>query len=308
MNLKSAIALSFIIGLLPAAMCQPKPVVPPPVAVGGVAQSGGNSALGGAPVETGGTSSTGGASSAETTAAQIRWLACNAAKKAPSTVRRSLSGWRPDKSRATRARVKPSYRLSAASSFNQPNLETPLDQGAIGSCTGNATAHCLSTWPFGLKLAEPDAVSIYSLATTLDSFAGVFPPVDSGSDGASAAKAAKQLGYTTLDFGAVDTIEGLQVALLSSSCMIGSSWYAGFSSPTSCGEAQISGSNIGGHQYQVIGWDSDRKIFIMRNSWGPSFGVCRDGNPNECGYFYMSAGTVQTLLKRQGEIDCPVLQ
>jgi hypothetical protein len=308
MNLKSVIALSVIIGCLPAAMCQPEPIAPGPVAVGGTAQSGGSGALGGS--DSGGANAAGGTSSAggeSSTVASIRWLECNTARKAPPTVKRSLSGWRPDKSRAIRARVKPSYRLAAASSFNQPNLETPLDQGSLGSCTGNATAHCLSTWPFGLKLAESDAVRIYSLATTLDPFAGVFPPVDSGSDGRSAALAAKQLGYTTVDFGAVDSIERLQVALLSSSCMIGSSWYAGFSSPSSCGEVGISGANIGGHQYQIIGWDSVRKIFIMRNSWGSSFGVCRDGNPNECGYFYMSAGTVQTLQKRGAEIDCPIL-
>jgi hypothetical protein len=300
-----AVLLAVFFGM--GASCVRDPSTPAPVVAGGSTSTGGATANGGAPQ--GGSSATGGASvgGESSTVAPIRWLACNTAKKAQPTVKRSLSGWRPDKSRAIRSRVKPSYRLAAGSSFNQPNLEVPLDQGSLGSCTGNATAHCLSTWPFGLKLAESDAVRIYSLATTLDPFAGVFPPVDSGSDGRSAALAAKQLGYTTVDFGAVDSIERLQVALLSSSCMIGSSWYAGFSSPSSCGEVGISGANIGGHQYQIIGWDSVRKIFIMRNSWGSSFGVCRDGNPNECGYFYMSAGTVQTLQKRGAEIDCPIL-
>lgn len=310
MTLTRAIAILLVVLFGMGASCVRDPAGPAPAVVGGSTSTGGATAVGGVP-QGGSSVGVGGSSGTDAVtevAAPIRWLACNTAKKAPLTVKRNLSGWHPDKSRAMRSRVKPSYQLAAASSFNQPNLEMPLDQGSTGSCTGNATAHCLSTWPFGARLQESDAVRIYALATTLDAFAGVYPPMDSGSDGRSAALAAKQLGYTTLDFAAVDSIEGLQVALLSSSCMIGSNWYAGFSSPTSCGEAQLSGANEGGHQYQVIGWDTERKIFIMRNSWGPSFGVCRDGNPNECGYFYMSAGTVQTLLKRQGEIDCPVLQ
>jgi hypothetical protein len=296
-----AVLLAVFFGM--GASCVRDPSTPAPVVAGGSTSTGGATANGGAPQ--GGSSATGGASvgGESSTVAPIRWLACNTAKKAQPTVKRSLSGWRPDKSRAIRSRVKPSYRLAAGSSFNQPNLEVPLDQGSRGSCTGNATAHCLSTWPFGFRLTEDDAVRIYSLATTLDAFVGVYPPTDSGSSGSAAALAAKQLGYTTLDFGAVDTIEALQVNLLSSSCMMGSDWYDGFSNPTACGEAQLSGANLGGHQFQVIGWDLDRKIFIMRNSWGPSYGVCRDGNANECGYFYISAGTVQTLQKRGAEID-----
>lgn len=286
--------------------CGATPINPTPGAGGstsaGGASSVGGAASGGVSAATGGSVAAGG-----TTVAPIKWLACNAASKAAPQVKRSLSGWHKDPTRAKRTRLKASYRITSASSFNRPNIATPLDQGDLGSCVGNAVAQCLSTQPFDGKLTEADAVKIYSMATTLDQFAGVYPPTDSGSDGTSGARAAKKLGYTDKSFAAVDTIEGLQIALLSGPCILGTPWYTGFFSPTACGELQLTGSNEGGHEVEIVGWDKDRKIFIMRNSWGPSWGNCRDGNPDECGYAYWSAGTLQTLLNRGAEIDCPVL-
>jgi hypothetical protein len=208
--------------------------------------------------------------------------------------------------RAQRHRVKASYSLVAGSSFNQPNRRKPFDQ-LRGSCTGNAIGHCLSTWPFKGQLTQDDAENIYALATTFDPFEGSYPPDDTGSNGASAALAAKKLGFTKLDFGAVDTLEGLQVALLKSSCVVGVPWYTGFFHPTACGELVKSGVVEGGHEIQVIGWDAELKRVIVRNSWGPDWGNCREGDPGECGYAYWSAGTLQKLLNDGAEIDCPLL-
>lgn len=296
-----AIMICTCLAFLPGLQCtQPAPVNPVPVVVGGSPSTGGASATGG--VSTGGQSATGG------TTTSIRWLACNAAAKSLPRASTPLTGWHrtPAKVRALRHRIKASYSMAAPSVFNQPNLRVPLTQ-RVGSCTANGVAHTLSTWPFDGQLTEDDAERIYSLATTLDPFPGQWPPTDTGSNGASAALAAKKLGYTKLDFGAVDTIEGLQVALQRSSCVVGVDWYTGFFNPTSCGEMQMTGAIEGGHAPQAIAWDAERKRVIIRNSWGPEWGNCREGDPGECGYAYWSAGTFIKLLEAGGEIDCPIL-
>jgi hypothetical protein len=154
-------------------------------------------------------------------------------------------------------------------------------------------------------LTEDDAVKIYSLATTLDPFKGVYPPDDTGSNGESAARAAKKLGYTKLDFEPIYTLEDLQRALQKSTCVIGTDWYTGFFEPTLCGELKISGKIEGGHAPQLAFWDAELKRFGIRNSW-KDWGNRRTGT-GDTGYAYWSAGTLQKLLNDGAEIDCPLL-
>src|SRR5581483_9492938 len=63
----------------------------------------------------------------------------------------------------------------------------PLDQGQLGSCTGNAAAGALNTVPLhrtgGRVLTETQARDLYALATRLDGFEGEWPPTDTGSSG-----------------------------------------------------------------------------------------------------------------------------
>jgi hypothetical protein len=216
-----------------------------------------------------------------------------------------LSGWHRRPDRAKHRRLTVSYSIVAPSSFPKANVAINLDQADLGSCTGNGTAQCLSTWPFTAKLTESNAVAIYSLATKLDSFAGTYPPTDTGSDGASAAKAAKQLGFTSLDFVAVDTVEGAQVALQKSTCIIGTDWTVNDSNPTACGEMKDGSAVQGGHEPQLAFWDAKLKRFGIRNSW-LDWGNKRTGT-SDTGYAYWSAGTLQKKLNAGAEIDCPVL-
>jgi hypothetical protein len=179
----------------------------------------------------------------------------------------------------------------------------------MATSTGNAVAQCLSTWPFAAKLTEADAVKIYSRATVIDPFPGTYPPDDTGSDGASAAMAAKLLGYTSYEFAAVDTLSDLGEALRKSTCVIGVDWYSGFSNPQRCGEMQQTGGIAGGHEVQLAAFNAEMGLYIIRNSWGPPWGRCRMGkHSKECGYAYWVAATLQKLLDGGAEIDCPVMQ
>src|SRR6478609_3573621 len=78
-----------------------------------------------------------------------------------------------------------------------------LDQGALGSCTGNALAQWLNTdyargYQFdGMRapLSEAAAVELYSAATRADNVPGHYPPVDTGSSGLAVCRAAVRAKY-----------------------------------------------------------------------------------------------------------------
>lgn len=281
----------------------PNPPPNPPAAQGGTVGSGGSVGVGGTPTEGGASTIAGAAGAAGSTMAAVVFPACNETLKAPMHVRPPMSGWRKDKARAKRHKVRPSYQLvpGAESVFRSPNFPNALNQGSLGSCTGNAVAHALSTHPFTLLLTEADAVRIYDLATTIDPFPGKHPPTDTGSNGVSAWQAAINLGYTTIRSTPIDTLEELQTALQRVPCILGTDWYEGFFEPTRCGEMVQSGAIAGGHEPEIVGWDRDLKRVWIRNSWG-DWGVSRG---EETGFAYFSAGTLQKLLNAGAEIDCP---
>lgn len=310
---------AFLLMALTCGGCGSTPINPLP--------AGGSSSTGGA-LATGGTVAAGGTLSASTEAvggaeafggthatkvgsSALAFLECKSAGAAkPDKSHYRVSGWHrnPERAKQTaiRARQLASYSVVEPSSFPRANVAINLNQAKLGSCTGNAPAQCLSTWPFELKLTEADAVRIYAKATTIDQFRGTYPPTDTGSDGASAAKAARLLGYTTVDFEPVYTLEDLQRHLQRSTCIIGVDWYEGFSDPTSCGEMRLTGKVIGGHEVQVAFWDAELRRVGIRNSW-QGFGNRRVGT-DDVGYAYWSAGTAQKLINAGGEIDCPIVR
>src|SRR5919197_3629459 len=82
-----------------------------------------------------------------------------------------------------------------------------LDQGQLGSCTGNAGTGALGTQPFydavghkalsdlhAVDKAEEYAVALYSDATVVDGYPGKYPPEDTGSSGLAICKVLKSRG------------------------------------------------------------------------------------------------------------------
>lgn len=298
--------LAFLLALCGWTSCGPVNPPPVPPGLGGAPGSGGATATGGTPAG-GAPGATGGASAGATGqgtggSVVVRFPECNETMRAPMRVRPSLSGWHKDPSRAKWARPRASYSIVSSSVFRAPNFVTALDQGSLGSCTGNAVAHCLSTHPFGAMLAESDAVRIYGRATEIDPWKGTYPPTDTGSNGESAWRAAIDLGYYSGTSSPVFSLEELQNALQKVPCALGTDWYSGFYTPARCGEMSLSGTVEGGHEIAIVGWEAELKRVWIRNSWGPDWGVRRG---EETGYAYFSAGTLQKLLNQGAEIDCP---
>jgi hypothetical protein len=175
-----------------------------------------------------------------------------------------------------------------------------LDQGNVGSCTGNAqvgvlgTGLVFTTLPAGHPaLDETFALHIYSGAETIDGD-GPYPPNDNGSSGPSAAQVAKNLGLISgyqHCFSLSDVLDALEYGPLD----IGSNWYDSMDSPDSSGLVAISpGASVrGGHEYLCRGKDMDAKVVHLDNSWGTGFGVG--------GSFMYSFATLERLLAEQGD-------
>lgn len=174
----------------------------------------------------------------------------------------------------------------------------PFDQGQLGSCTGNATAGCLNTVPLRVVgarvLREADAVAIYSRATHLDEFAGIYPPTDTGSSGLAAAKAAKALGYITSYRHAFGIDEALQ-ALQAGPVITGTTWLADMDDPSAQGFVYPTGAFRGGHEYEVLGYVGGNHPYVVcENSWGKNWGLG--------GRFKMFVDDWAKLLDDQGDV------
>jgi hypothetical protein len=187
--------------------------------------------------------------------------------------------------------------------FHKPNNPIALDQGQIGSCTGNAAAKCLSTAPFIHNLTEADAVSIYSDATKIDSFQGSYPSTDTGSDGISVMKVCQKRGYITSYEWAFNLDQALSALMLQPG-ICGVEWREGMFEPDSRGRVRIVGAIAGGHEVTMIGYDKGLEEIIFVNSWGPDFGVVEQGIT---GCFRMRIDDFSSLLATGGDVTFPNL-
>lgn len=166
-----------------------------------------------------------------------------------------------------------------------PSQIPVLDQGQLGSCTGNAAVNVLATYPFWTtdpvtsllsatndKLDEQIAVGVYSAATRLDAYAGTYPPTDTGSDGLSVAKVLLQQGRISGYQHAMSLAAAL-AALTKSTCMAGTVWRGDMFNPTASGELKTTGQVEGGHEYKLDEIDVENKRIWILNSWTHEWGI-----------------------------------
>lgn len=187
----------------------------------------------------------------------------------------------------------------------------PLNQGDVGSCTGNATAQWLNTdYAQGMnnlisrKFDEDDALRIYSLATTLDTVPGSYPPSDTGSTGTAACKAARHLGFIG-GYSWLFSFTSLQAAAEKTPVMCGTVWTEDMFKPVNglVKVGPLSNSNIaGGHEYLMCGIDWTAEAFVFRNSWGDqdAWPGCKPG-----GYFAIGFKDYRNLQEFQGDFKVP---
>jgi hypothetical protein len=179
-----------------------------------------------------------------------------------------------------------------------------LDQGDVGSCTGNAMAGALGTGPLfdalnqpGFTLAEAEALRLYSEAEVIDGD-GPYPPQDNGSTGPSVATAAKDDGLIS-GFGHYTDLDSTLQALMDGPVILGVNWYSSFDTPAADGTVSISGDAFvrGGHEVLARIVDAEAQVIGLDNSWGTSYGVG--------GSFKMSYATLERLLSEDGDCTAP---
>lgn len=176
-----------------------------------------------------------------------------------------------------------------------------FDQGNLGSCTGNAQVGLMATDPFfptipkDLVLDQKLCVKIYSMATSIDPYTGQYPPHDTGSDGLSVSKAAKELGLIS-GYVWATSVERAMTLIQDGPFIIGTDWTSVMDKPTAEGIVKTpeGGSVRGGHEYQCFARDAEKDLWWFWNSWGPGWG--KNGT-----FAYSSAG-LMALLKRGGDI------
>lgn len=175
-----------------------------------------------------------------------------------------------------------------------------LDQGRVGSCTGNATAQALNSQtlhvPRSKYMTEDAALKIYSRATELDGFAGTYPPDDTGSSGLAACKAAAEMGLVSRYEHAFG-IDHMAAALQVGPVMLGTNWYESMFNPDDQGRVRVDGAVAGGHEYLCLGVNMRGRYFTCLNSWSSSWG--------RSGRFRISWADMDRLLREDGDVIQP---
>lgn len=175
-----------------------------------------------------------------------------------------------------------------------------LDQGNVGSCTGNATVGALGTTPVYDTLPaghpvlnESLALKIYSAAEMIDGD-GPYPPNDNGSTGPSVGQVAVNDKYVASFTHYTDIDSALQ-SLQDAPIMVGANWYSSFDTPAADGTVVIAkGAYVrGGHEFVAREYDAVTQMITFDNSWGLSYGVQ--------GRFKMSKATLTRLLSEGGD-------
>ena len=176
----------------------------------------------------------------------------------------------------------------------------PLQQGQVGSCTGNGCVGVLATSPVSMdgiadniEFCEALAVKIYTRASEIDNFEGKYPEQDTGSSVLSAMQAAKEFGLISGYQWCLGTEDVLQTLSHVGPVEVGFMWTSGFDQPDSTGLVRLGGKNQGGHAFELIGLDVEREVVWAVNSWGSGWGAN--------GRFCFSFEDLRTLMKNQGE-------
>ena len=164
-----------------------------------------------------------------------------------------------------------------------------LDQGQLGSCTGNAGTGTAGTDPYydAIKAAfaaaigkfdEPAAVNLYHLATIADGYPGTYPPDDTGSSGLAVCKVLKAKGVIG-GYRWARSPHGLAALLQAGPVMWGAPWYEGWFNPDRNGFVDQGnwGQVAGGHEFEnfeieVNTQDFYKSVLTFDNSWGTSWG------------------------------------
>lgn len=194
---------------------------------------------------------------------------------------------------------------SALQPQHWPRRCAVLDQGSIGSCTGQAAAGWLGTdnaaRPGRADVTEATALDLYHWATVLDDFDGTYPPTDTGSSGLGAAKALQHEGDCT-GYTHAFVLAALNTALQTGPVLAGTVWHESMFDPGSDGRIPVDTRSAvaGGHEYLIDGYEPrsgpDDRYWIT-NSWGTGWA--------QQGRAWFTGADLAALLADDGDVTVP---
>jgi hypothetical protein len=190
-----------------------------------------------------------------------------------------------------------------------------LDQGQVGSCTGNASCSCAYHAPFyapgapdwSYAPSEVGARSWYHQNTVEDGYQGTWnvdgTGDDTGSDGLTSSKVAKEAGIVSGYRAALDLDSSLQ-ALMTAPGITGIPFYNSMFDAGSDGLMTVTASSglAGGHELCVdeivaadaLGNGTGKLLVGGPNSWGTSWGAQ--------GRWYLTGDDWWSLRKQDGDV------
>jgi hypothetical protein len=180
-----------------------------------------------------------------------------------------------------------------------------LDQGELGACTTFTVDDILNTPMFMRNrkrvvrsgfLDNNMALSLYHDATVLDGFKGTYPPVDTGSTGAAAARAAKRRGFWDY-YGYTRSFVSFLANLQKQPVMVGTLWTDGMTDPDRNGIVSITGDLVGGHEWMACRYDPRRRLVCGLNHWSKDWGLK--------GRFWVPVDEMEWLIKEGGDVVVP---
>lgn len=211
--------------------------------------------------------------------------------------------------------------------FNGEDFVTPIrDQGSCGSCWAYSTTATLESYVLltngypatdsvNLALSEPmlfcesgagDCTGGYPttasdyiqnsglVATSYYTYSGTCP-------GALSANWQNEIykipSWTLIDQN-ISTVAELRSALNTyGPIVVGFQVYNDFYSYMGGIYQYVSGKFIGGHEVEVIGYDDSNQCFIVKNSWGTSWGETSTGKSGGGGFFRIAYSQVSNLVQ-----------
>jgi len=174
-----------------------------------------------------------------------------------------------------------------------------LDQGEVGSCTGDAGIGNLGTSPLFDNLAhnpysldQAGVLKLYNDEENLDGD-GPYPPNDNGSSGLTCAKVLAHAGVITSYQHCFD-ISSVLLALSAYPFLFGCDWHERMFTPDADGRVRPTGAIAGGHEILCREFDQNGERLIFDNSWGESWGLR--------GRFYLTLKDFESLLNNDGDV------
>lgn len=121
-------------------------------------------------------------------------------------------------------------------------------------------------------LDDQFAYGLYSKATQIDEFVGEFPTEDTGSSGLAVCKVAHRSEWIS-EYQTAIGWEEFKKAIQTGPVYVGSFWTTAMNMPDDNGFVAPLGTELGGHQYLVIGLDVENEFVTILNSYSDSYGI-----------------------------------